>query len=196
MKLDIAKCNKSAQQGPGGVRRAALIAILSIRKAWITVPEQLNDVLYHGVDSKYLNGWKRQAFKFLWDGDNIDYLYTGTMSATDEQELLDLWLTVPGLGLAKAGFVCQLTRGWVGCVDSHNAKRYGVPANQLRYNKKLSARALVRKQEEYIALTHAIGGSEYMWKEWCYLMWGKYPDRYAMPEHVSQQHVDLMEVGR
>ena len=192
----INECNKIAQRSPRGVRRAALIAILSIRKAWRTVPDQLNDVLLNGVNSKYLSGWKRQAFKFLWDDDNIDYLYAGTMTAEERIDLLDLWMTVPGLGLAKAGFVCQLTRGTIGCLDSHNVKRYGVDERALKFNKNLSAKARMLKQEAYIHLTDKIGGSHYLWAEWCYLMAGKYPTVYDQPQAVSRQHVDLMQVGR
>ncbi len=190
---DITECNKLAQAEPEGVRRACLVALLSVQQSWSHVPVALSDVIHNGGKSQYLWGWKRTAYKFLDKGANLDYLYSGMMTASNEFELLDLFTTVPGLGLAKAGFVCQLTRGWVGCIDSHNARRYDVAAAQLRYPKGLTIKTQAIKLQGYLDLCEKIGGSEYLWREWCYLMAGRYPQKYARPEDVSTQHVQVME---
>ena len=108
--------------------------------------------------------------------------------------MLDLWTTVPGLGLAKAGFVVQLTRGLIGCVDGHNAEAYDVRNNQLTFPKgRMTLKAQRHKLESYVRLTTAIGGSEFMWKEWCILVAAKYPDKFDTAAAVSRQHVTIME---
>ena len=170
---DMIECQKVAQRGPEGVRRAALIAVLSAQQQWSRVPIQLADVERNGLKSAALYGSKRAAFKFLENEANLDYLYAGTMTENDPVDLLDLWLSVPSLGLVKGGFVVQLTRGKVGCIDTHNAKRYDVNKNQLRLDKSASPGVNLRKVKEYVRLCEDLGGADFLWQEWCYLMAGK-----------------------
>lgn len=189
---DIAQCNKAAQASPQGVRRAALIAVLSAHQPWSRVPGQLMDVERHGLRSPALYGSKRAAYRWLEDERNLDALYVATMTEHDPVFLLDAWLAVPALGLVKGGFGVQLSRGLVGCIDTHNAKRYDVARKQLRIDKASSPAVNMRKVHDYVRLCHDLGGSEHLWKQWCYLMAGKYPQQYTSPQQVSHQHIDLM----
>jgi hypothetical protein len=190
---DMVECQKAAQVGPLGVRRAALIAVLSAQQQWSRIPGQLHDVELNGLKSSALYGSKRAAFKFLEVEANLDYLYAGTMTENDPVDLLDLWLSVPSLGLVKGGFVVQLTRGKVGCIDTHNAKRYDVSRNQLRLDKAASPGVNMRKVQEYVRLCEDLGGADHLWIEWCYLMAAKYPNQYLSAEDVSGQHVEMMQ---
>jgi hypothetical protein len=44
---------------------------------------------------------------------------------------MTIFLRIPGLGLPKAGFMCQLCAGLVGCMDVHNIRMYGLNIKDL-----------------------------------------------------------------
>ena len=191
---DIKAVNRMATHSPEGMRHAALMAVMSIQQSWETVPEAVRDVQEKGLVSRFLWGFKAATYHHLYDDDIMDHLYSTTMTTDDPVELLDLWTTVPGLGLIKAGFVVQLTRGMVGCVDRHNAIAYDVHPNQLVFPKgRMTLKAQRHRLEEYVHLTDAIGGSEFMWEQWCIMIAAKNPHSYRSAEQVSGQHVDIME---
>lgn len=193
---DIKACNTIAQASVDGMRSAALMAVLSIQQSWHTVPEAMVDVTENGSSSRFLWGFKRDTYLHLIQGRNMDHLYAQTIVETDPVRLLDLWTTVPGLGLAKAGFVCQLTRGIIGCVDGHNAAAYDVPPSALVFPKgRMTTKAQAIKLRNYVTLCADIGGSEYMWQQWCVLMAAKYPETYHSAKAVSEQHVNIMEAA-
>lgn len=187
-------CQLYAQRSPAHMINAALMALLSARQSWALIGDQMADVKEHGLQSKYLFGYKRTGYRHLLK--YADSLYADTMMyMRDEIELMDVWSTVPGLGLAKAGFVVQLVTGRVGCIDSHNAKLYDVPVAQLRLANTLTARGRLIKLEQYIDLCEQLGGSSYLWDEWCTLMAGKYPTKFKTPAHVSRAHLQYLKRG-
>ena len=190
---DIAAVNKIATLTPESMRNAAMMAVMSIQQAWSIVPDAMLDLKDKGKHSRFLWGFKADTYAHLSDPVTMEHLYTTTMTTRDPVELLDLWTTVPGLGLAKAGFVVQLTRGKVGCVDRHNAEAYDVLPNQLTFPKgRMTVRAQRHKLEAYVHLTDTIGGSRYMWEQWCVMVAAKYPNSYDSALAVSKQHVDIM----
>jgi hypothetical protein len=190
----INKCNRLAQSSPEAMRNAAMMAVLSIQQAWGGVPAAMLDMKAEGSTSRYLWGFKADTYEYLMSPNNIDHLYTTTLTTRDPVELLDLWTTVPGLGLAKAGFVVQLTTGRVGCVDRHNAFAYDVAPNQLTFPKgRMTVKAQRHKLEAYVHLTDTIGGSEFMWEQWCIMIAAKYPNLYDSAQAVSKQHVTILE---
>ena len=189
----IKAVNTIAASSPADMRNAAMMAVLSIQQAWGGVPSAMLDLKDKGRDSKYLWGFKRDTYEYLRDENNMEHLYVTTLTERDPVALLDLWTTVPGLGLAKAGFVVQLTTGKVGCVDRHNALAYDVQPNQLTFPKgRMTVKAQRHKLEAYVHLTDTIGGSEFMWEQWCIMIAGKYPNTYRSAEAVSKQHVEIM----
>jgi hypothetical protein len=192
----IEQCNLMAVSDPAAMRTAALLAVMSIQQAWHIVPVAMADLVKHGRNSRFLWGFKRDTYDYLIDESNMDHLYGATMMTDNPVDLLDLWSTVPGLGLAKAGFVVQLTRGMVGCVDRHNADAYDVPPSQLVFPKgRMTMDAQRHKLEQYVHLTNSIGGSAFMWEQWCIMIAAKYPRSFESAQHVSRQHVDLMELA-
>ncbi len=170
----------------------ATLALLSIRQQWHTIGNQMDDVREHGVDSKYLFGSKRTGYKYLVK--NIDWLYAVTKTAESDYELLDAWSTVPGLGLVKVGFVIQMARGVGGCIDMHNMLEYGIPAAQLRFSKDLSTKAKAVKLRGYLALCNELGGSEYLWEQWCHIIAAKRPAHFASAVAVSRSHLQYLDI--
>jgi hypothetical protein len=189
----IDQCNTLTQDNPVAMRNAAMMAVLSIQQNWDTVPHAAVDVAEKGIDSRYIWGFKYDTYEYLHDDDNMENLFTRTLTEDDPVKLLDLWTTVPGLGLAKAGFVVQLTRGMIGCVDSHNAKLYDVHPSALVFPKgRMTLDAAHNKLQAYVNLTTAVGGSQFMWEQWCILMAEKYPSQFSNAKSVSQTHVNII----
>jgi hypothetical protein len=181
------------QKSPQHMINAGLMALLSARQQWSGIGSQMADVADNGVRSKYLFGYKRAGYKYLLK--HADALYTETMTLEQDIDLLDLWSTVPGLGLAKAGFVVQLVRGRIGCIDSHNAKLYDVGPGQLRLDPRLTVKGRNLKLEQYIDLCEALGGSTSLWKQWCILMAAKYPQHFKDARAVSAVHLSFLKLG-
>ena len=187
---DIKQCNELTQASPAAMRVGALMAVLSIQQSWSIVPQAMEDVHLEGDKSKYLWGFKANTYAYLNDTYHMQNLYANTMTLSNPVDLLDLWTTVPGLGLAQAGFVVQLTRGMVGCVDGHNATAYDVGLQALTFPKgRMTLKAQRAKLKAYVKLCKDIGGSEFMWQQWCVLMAGKYPEQFTSAKAVSNQHV-------
>jgi hypothetical protein len=192
---DINKCNRLAQASPEGMRSAAMMAVMSIQQSWNLVPAAMEDVKDRGARSRFLWGFKQDTYQYLYrKPKRLEHLFVTTMTTRDPVELLDLWTTVPGLGLAKAGFVVQLIKGKVGCIDRHNALAYDVSANALSFPKgRMTVKAQRHKLEAYVHLTDTIGGSRYLWEQWCIMVAAKYPHQFTSPQAVSSQHVNILE---
>ena len=187
---DMLNCQKFAQRTPCHMAHTALMSLLSARIQFTRVGEMMEDVRKNGLDSSALFGYKRAGYKYILD--NMDSLYAETMSLTEQRDLLDLWSSVPGLGLVKAGFVVQLTRGTIGCIDTHNQKLYDITANELRLPKTLTAKGRMLKIDKYIDTCHKLGGSHHLWKQWCILMAAKYSHVWDSGEAVSRAHVNYL----
>ena len=130
-------------------------------------PEELAGVLY-GFKSKsieYIAIQKESIFEQL-----NQIIYFAETNRDKEIRLLELFAQVPGLGLVKSGFACQLIAGVSGCVDMHNIAIHKVNPNHINSNrykraKKLSTRRA--KLEFYCDLVERLGGTEYLWDSWC-----------------------------
>lgn len=190
MNLHMRSCQEYARYDSQHMMDTALMVILSIQQSWDTVGEQLQNVREFGGMSKYLWGFKKDAWKYLRN--NRHELYAESMTRNSDLDLLDLWTTVPGMGMAKAGFMLQLMFGRVGCIDSHNARMYDVGISQLRLDPNLTLRTRTIKLQGYIQLCELIGGSEYLWRQWCVNMADRYPNKYDDQYDVSAKHIEYL----
>jgi len=94
---------------------------------------------------------------------------------------------VPGLGLPKAGFLVQLLRGDVGCLDTVNIALYSVNAEAFSRYKQRSAHGRARALLAYVKLCDKLGGAERLWDVWCAHVGAR--DTWKGAEHVSLAHV-------
>jgi len=85
----------------------------------------------------------------------------------DAAALVELFSTVPGLGLPKAGFVAQLAFGLGGCIDTHNLKRFGLNPNRWHTSAKTAPHIRSRKAADYAAVCDRLGGCAFLWDSWC-----------------------------
>lgn len=160
-------------KNPDKLLTVGTMVLLSIRMQWVGVGTQMADVRANGANSKCLFGWKREGYIYLRD--NRKALYRKVrMYRAGKLELGCLireFLKVPGLGLAKAGFVVQLLVGEAGCLDMHNVERFGLTPEAWRIRKLTRTADQVReiddKIELYLGLCHTCGKSEKLWDDWC-----------------------------
>jgi len=196
-KIHAVKCQQYAQRSANNMADVALMVSLSIQQNWLTVGDQLADVRKNKTDSKYLT-WemKRNTYEYLQANKHKMYaqamaVINSKQSDTEKaQSLMKVFLRVTGLGLPKAGFMCQLMAGLVGCMDVHNIKMYGLDPKSLtlaknpKTNKGIEANS--RKILDYINLCHDYG-TENLWNSWCSLLSTK-SKKWVDGNHVSEVH--------
>ena len=197
-KVHNIKINKYAQRHPDNLFVVIMMVSLSIQQKWSLVGDMLSDMVENKSDCLYLWGNKVATYKYMIT--HKHFIHGQMMAVIKSKNLTDhaksislmkIFLKIDGLGLAKAGFVCQLVGGLVGCMDVHNIKTYGVEANSLKLNKNLkTSKGLEnnrRKIEKYITLCHDYG-TENLWNSWCSMIADKYPKDFLDSNHVSEVH--------
>lgn len=183
---------KSADNNADGV----LMASLSMRRPWITVGTQMKEYKSHGLRAKAIWGNKRATAK--WVRRNKNKLFenvTASLNFTGRRRKVQMmlaFLDVPGIGLAKAGFCCQLFAGIVGCIDTHNIRLYNVDPNLLDYDKKATLETRLKKINAYLDLCQTLR-SERMWNKWCRFLFKNDP-RFDSPEQVSRLHAEFLGI--
>ena len=190
------KCQQYAQRSANNMADVTLMVVLSIQQNWLSVGDQLADVRQNKADSRFLWGNKGKTYAYLAANKHIMYaeamtVINSSLCDGDKAEaLMDIFLQVDGLGLPKAGFMCQLMAGLVGCMDSHNIKMYGIDPKSLSIAKKPKTQkgidANKQKTRAYIDLCHAYG-TEALWNSWCELLSTK-SKRWVDGNHVSEVH--------
>jgi len=175
-----------------------LMVVLSIQQPWYAVGDQLKDVKKLGRDSRFIWGNKIKTFDSLKSKKDFiysQYLAVLNSSKSDDDRalsLMNVFLQVDGLGLAKAGFVCQLTAGLVGCIDVHNIRMYNIPKKDLSFSKSIKSKALKDKKiSNYVSVCHNIG-TENLWDTWCSFLATK-SKKFEDGFHVSKVHYDFLQ---
>lgn len=173
----------AARNDPWVFLRVVLMVLLSIRQPWLKIPQQFHSVMERGAESPYLFGFKRTGYMTtltrLQEFHGAVKNYDGDLDA-----LILKLMEIPGLGLAKASFVAQLTVGDGACLDSHNLSRMGKDASFTRISKTSSN--LPQRIAEYNAAWREVGDSAYWWDSWCELISARY--KIISPADVSALH--------
>lgn len=188
---DIRDCNEFAQASPENLRRCAVFVLATIQQQLEVTPVAVTEMLAIGVNSKFAWGIKKRGLPYLEA--NADSLYADAMSARNRPAaLLEVFLRVPGFALVKAGFLCQIFAGKVGCIDTHNIRRYDIKLQDLRYsgNEKSETRKL--KRERYVELCAGLGGSHALWSRWCDYVAELRPNNWTNGAEVSRFHFDVV----
>ena len=188
---DILACNQIAQTSPATLKRAALFVLATIQQQLETVPGIVADFVALETASRFAFGSKKAGIKYL--NKNAAELYRDAMAARgDDAALMAVFLAVPGFGLVKAGFMCSLFAGSVGCIDSHNVKLYGIKLSALRYTAKAKQQTRDAKIDQYIQLCAGLGGAVNLWTRWCDYVAKLRPNNWASGAVVSSFHVDIL----
>lgn len=178
----------------------ALMTVLSIRQPWLNIGTQMIDVRTNKLSSKDLWGFKKDTYIYLESNKHKMYaqmmavINSNKTDASKAMSLMKIFLRVNGLGMAKAGFMCQLTAGLVGCMDSHNLKMYNLDAKDfvLTKNPKTikSLDANTKKIRNYIQICNEYG-TENLWNSWCSFLATK-STKWRDAYHVSEVHYSYL----
>jgi len=186
-----------AKQSSNNLVDVITMVVLSIQQPWLSVGDQMADVKQNGLDSKFLWGNKRKAYTYITkrkDFIHNQYLAVINSSKSDDDKaysLMNIFLRVEGLGMVKAGFVCQLSAGLVGCIDLHNIRLYGIDEKVLKLPKSLKTKTLRDDRiNKYISICHNIG-TENLWDTWCDYLSTKSP-KWSDGFEVSKVHYDYL----
>lgn len=196
-----------AKQGPDQFARVVTFVYTTIQQSLDTVPGAMKDIDREGIDSKFLWGFKRDAFEYMRA--NKAAIYDDAMELSlipdpeiAERELLAYFGQMPGLGLVKAGFVLQLCFGLGGCIDTHNITRFQVMAGRKSLPAFMRATAYKRAKpatraahlSAYQALLKQAGGCAGLWDDWCIYLRSRAPAKYHSADYVSELHCTALGV--
>jgi hypothetical protein len=188
----IADCNALAQSSPDGMARMLRFVLATIQQGLETVPSIVADFEEFGESSSFAFGSKRLGLRVI-ERDKQTIYHAAMLAQFDDVELLRVFASIPGIGVVKAGFCCQLFAGRVGCLDVHNIKLYGLTPNVLRYPKTLLPGTLAKKRAKYVELCAALGGPVELWARWCDYKASLSPNHFADGAAVSKLHVDVLD---
>ena len=179
-----------ARKNPNNMVKVFLMVLLSIQKDWSQIGEHMLDVKAEGVDSKYLYGSKRLAYKQIikMKKELYDTIFNDEIKLVDKLLLIR---SIHGIDLVKGGFVLQLCIGKIGCLDVHNLKRFGLKASTFKTYGNLIETARY-KAELYITTCNKLGGCEYLWDNWCEYLATIYPKKYHSANDVSLRHLTYL----
>ena len=187
-----------AKQRPDNMARVMTFVLATVQQSLFMVPDIMTEIDKQGASSQYLWGWKMQAFDYITD--NQKQIFDETINIFDaypnpdiaRHELLKYFAMLPGFGLVKGGFCCQLIFGLSGCLDSHNIKRFGLKASRFSAARFKNARSETLRNDivkEYHGIVDALGGSCELWNSWCEYVAENAPTRYNSVYEVSRWHL-------
>ena len=169
--------------------RGVTFVVLTIQRMIVTIPADMADVDAKGDQSVYLFGHKADAFRYLQA--HRDQLWQDVCSAKDTASAIRTLCAIPGLGIVKSAFVCQLLGFDVGCLDTRNIQREG--RNPLAYkSRKERPGHMVKKTLAYV--TDTAGKAREYWDIWCADVAHAYK---RTAEDISAIHLDcIVPAGR
>jgi hypothetical protein len=171
--------------------RGTMFAILSIQQMFPTVPRALADVDDKGWGSRFLFGSKRDAYLYLEN--NTEAVWSRVCATDDAEEAIWTVAQIPGVGIIKSAFVCQMIGFDVACLDTRNIQREGRSPREFRAetNKRKLQPAFRRHIARYIRETG--GRARELWDAWCTDVAATYGQT---PDAISKVHLTtIVPVG-
>ncbi len=173
---------------PRGLQDIVIFAVSTIQTPISRAATVALDIHEHGSQSKYLNPSRRLTVEFIEKHKRS--MYRKLKASESPENAVGLLIQTPGLGIVKAAFVAQLLGYDVGCIDRHNVALYNVKSSTITVPSSLKPATRERKIEAYVELCREIGGSEFLWDQWCaHVANSKWNRRLPTAELVSQEHV-------
>jgi len=179
---------------PEAFRDVLVFVLATIQEPIERMPQHMQTIRNDGRQAAPLWGMKRQGYDDAQP--NYRKLWTHLMCANvtrapfwRERCLIDIVDNIHGINVAKAGFVMQLAVGAVGCLDSHNLKRFGLKKSA--FNIAPTVKTLTTKLKKvaaYVAACDELGGCEFLWDSWCDYVAEQRPEAFDS-EQVSELHM-------
>jgi hypothetical protein len=180
-----------AQSSAEGMARTIQFAMGSARRPLFTWATEFRELCEGDDRQSPLTPMRREAWALLWLSREAIYHHTLDIASRDdcENHLIGYLATLPGLGLAKAGFVCQLSFGISGCLDSHNLTRYNISENTFKgYKERRTRLGRLKLAARYNDTIEKHGGTRALWNNWCALVAKRHPQNYSNANDVSALH--------
>ena len=172
--------------------------------------DKLNeDLKLHGASIPVIENMKSKKESVEYFNQHKDYYFSEmhkilrSKKKTIPVDIIELFMSCKGLGLAKSAFLGQLATGHKSlvCIDSVNTRTYGFDAKMLSISKTVNPALKRKKIQAYIDMVenvakqkNAKNASEFFWNEWCRLVADKSKERknpnfcFKSGEDVSFKH--------
>lgn len=189
---------KLGRHSADGFERVATFVLLTIR---MPLREACLDykALRTGADRvKSLFGSKHAGLAHIREHaaeilERLEYVYETAESDDDAADaMLAIVMEIPGIGLAKGGFILQILYGISGCIDTHNLTRFELTETTFKLRKDALPRTQSKLRRKYNEFCHRIGTAT-LWDDWCAFMAANDPVNYHNPEFVSSLHLVPLE---
>lgn len=180
--------NAGMRADPDTFARGVTFAFLSIRTQFVRVAEQMAQVDAVGSNARALWGHKRGAYDYLRKNKYLLYWDMVEEVKTSEEAIAAL-CRIPGLGIVKAAFVCQMMGHDIGCLDTRNIQRLGLNPREWRSDgeARKDTVAFKRKIARYVDTTQ--GRAEELWNDWCNDVSNVYK---VSAEEISRDHLIIV----
>lgn len=200
--------NRWSQRNFSNFKDTVMFVVLSVKTPFHTLEKQMEDYRIRGLDSKYVWGFKKDTL--VWLNANGYELYQKLMELKDakfgigrgladnterDRRMMALLVEVPGLGLAKAGFVMQMVFGRVGCIDIHNLRRLRtVSVKDVQFTKMATDKTKLKKINNYVSICKHNNSTQRLWDQWCEQLTQKQCNkgRFDSGHDVSRYHVTAL----
>jgi len=193
---DQPQLSKLGRSGPDGFERICTFVLLTIRQ-----PLRIACMDYKLVrdgDTSPLFGSKHAGLAYVQAHasellDECEECFELLDDEDAENAILHVLMRIPGIGPAKAGFICQMLYGLSGCIDTHNLTRFGLPERHFRCDTKFAASRRGTIVRDYNAFCRKVGGTEALWNGWCDYLAARDPLNYPTGDRVSELHLCPLE---
>ena len=197
-------CNAIAQYAMAsadGLYDVIEFTLCTINMPLSRVIQQRVSIKSEGIHSKWVSSTKAQGIEYakanaqrLHEEINAIAQQHGTDTIDGAQEAVDLFVSIPSIGMVKAGFIAQMCGFEVACLDRHNIRMLGLSETALLLNKKVKPELRKRKIRDYVKLCRR-KGAEYWWNTWCNYVADKGGMNKSLPtgDAVSKYHVTAIK---
>ena len=189
--------SEHALKTPEGLTSVIRFTLCTIQQSLYSCENQIADIEKHGFKSRFLkNKTKAKGLKYAIDNQtklfwDIQELKKKSLNEIDTvSKAVRLFNEIPGIGMVKASFICQMLGFNVACLDVHNLNRLGLDVKDVTLPKSLTDKTKLKKIKAYVHLTQK-QGTVYWWNSWCDYVADKGGANKLLPtgEDVSAFHV-------
>jgi hypothetical protein len=189
--------SEHALKTPQGLTSVIRFTLCTIQQSLYSCENQIADIEKNGFKSRFLkNRTKSKGLKYAMENQTklfwaVKELKKESLNNIDTVcKAVKLFNQIPGLGMVKSAFVCQMLGFNVACLDVHNLNRLGLASKDVNLPKSLTDKTKMKKIEKYVHLTQR-EGTVYWWNSWCDLIAEKGGANKLLPtgEEVSAFHV-------
>ena len=117
-----------ARRDPLALRDVGIFVQATINNFFERVPDIMQDARENGRNCKYWTPNKRKSYDALGGEARKLFSLVGMWDKgeIDDKTMLAHIVELPGFGIVKAGFWCQLVGGKIGSLDRHNLRKAGM----------------------------------------------------------------------